>query len=704
MNSNFSKHFAKVSLVVLLLASYCTRTNDDNSSPSSGLPTAQSQLCQNGWCWQNPLPQGHGLLGIWDSSPNDVFAVGMGGTILHSNGTTWQEMNSNSKVAVTAVWGKGPSDVFAWDADCNVLHYDGNAQNNWERLVGISQCFIGIKQIKDTVFAWAGAANKPAGEASSIATSLFFYDGKSWQAVPFSESDLPADLLTNSSAYLLKGIWGTSASDLFVALQIDNGRVGDAGGVVMHYDGKKWQISLSRRNELVYSIAGTTSSDIFVSERSGLVDHFDGTNWSQIALKDVENNQISNLYKMWDIAGAGVFAIGVDAKMQWHIYHYNGAAWQASGMIKENLLEYGENRQIWGLSSNDIWYLGVSGQISHYDGKSWSDFPQSILPDNHFYSYPAMNALWGLSTNDVFVVGYGTTNAIHHYDGISWQPMIIDGESKSFNAIWGTDRNNVWAVGGALEMTNGRPLSCIVYRYNGFTWVPQSLVGLNLAADGIYSLQAIWGSGANDVYMVGRSADDSKGVILHYDGKNWTKTLSTLHLNSIWGNGPNDVYAVPYSRVGSEQGTFMHYDGKSWSYVSAGPSMVYHTAMWGSSSKDIYLLGIVNNSDTKSTLFHFDGQNWIIQDTLPKESVVFSSLIGLSANNIYLLGEAINRGYPNFAVLIHYDGKSWKEIPLLPAVIDILQVRGNDIWGNADGVFALGWNNQIIYHSLITVE
>ncbi|MBI1387150.1 MAG: hypothetical protein GC154_01710 [bacterium] len=35
------------------------------------------------WQWQNPLPQGNTLWGVWGSSGNDVFAVGQEGAILH---------------------------------------------------------------------------------------------------------------------------------------------------------------------------------------------------------------------------------------------------------------------------------------------------------------------------------------------------------------------------------------------------------------------------------------------------------------------------------------------------------------------------------------------------------------------------------------------------------------------------------------------
>jgi hypothetical protein len=40
------------------------------------------------WEWQNPLPTGNSLEDVWGSSGSDVFAVGVGGTILHYGGET----------------------------------------------------------------------------------------------------------------------------------------------------------------------------------------------------------------------------------------------------------------------------------------------------------------------------------------------------------------------------------------------------------------------------------------------------------------------------------------------------------------------------------------------------------------------------------------------------------------------------------------
>ena len=52
------------------------------------------------------------------------------------------------------------------------------------------------------------------------------------------------------------------------------------------------------------------------------------------------------------------------------------------------------------------------------------------------------------------------------------------------------------------------------------------------------------------------------GLILHFDGNTWKPMTSgvTQRLEAIWGSGPNDIYTVG-SGTG---GTILHYDGVAW--------------------------------------------------------------------------------------------------------------------------------------------
>jgi hypothetical protein len=75
--------------------------NDDNDNDDND---DVSPVCSaDGWCWQNPLPQGNPLHSIWGASAADVFAVGEAGTILRYDGASWSAMPSGTAARLMGV-------------------------------------------------------------------------------------------------------------------------------------------------------------------------------------------------------------------------------------------------------------------------------------------------------------------------------------------------------------------------------------------------------------------------------------------------------------------------------------------------------------------------------------------------------------------------------------------------------------------------
>jgi|GEM_PF-3980547 len=71
--------------------------------------------------------------------------------------------------------------------------------------------------------------------------------------------------------------------------------------------------------------------------------------------------------------------------------------------IKEDLWE------IWGSSASDVFAIGDSGTLLHYDGQSWNSV--DIGTTN------GLGGIWGSSASDIFAVGLSGT--VLHYDGQS---------------------------------------------------------------------------------------------------------------------------------------------------------------------------------------------------------------------------------------------------------------------------------------------
>ncbi len=61
------------------------------------------------------------LLGVWGTSPSDVYAVGAG-PILHFNGTSWQPQGSYGWPTFRAVWGSSAGDVYAVGEKGAIVH------------------------------------------------------------------------------------------------------------------------------------------------------------------------------------------------------------------------------------------------------------------------------------------------------------------------------------------------------------------------------------------------------------------------------------------------------------------------------------------------------------------------------------------------------------------------------------------------------
>ncbi len=89
--------------------------------------TTAAECSADGWCWSNPLPQGNSLAAVWGSGPSDVWAVGIGGTILRWNGSAWAGVSSGTTQDLYGVWGSGPSDVWAVGWDSTIVRWNGRA-------------------------------------------------------------------------------------------------------------------------------------------------------------------------------------------------------------------------------------------------------------------------------------------------------------------------------------------------------------------------------------------------------------------------------------------------------------------------------------------------------------------------------------------------------------------------------------------------
>lgn len=86
----------------------------------------------NDWTEGDNLPTSSLIRGIWGLGPDDIFAVGVGGTILHFDGVEWNEYNNlglDQWNSYTDIWGTSHSNLYvvgdSSTTSSPLMHYDG---------------------------------------------------------------------------------------------------------------------------------------------------------------------------------------------------------------------------------------------------------------------------------------------------------------------------------------------------------------------------------------------------------------------------------------------------------------------------------------------------------------------------------------------------------------------------------------------------
>ena len=196
------------------------------------------------------------------------------------------------------------------------------------------------------------------------------------------------------------------------------------------------------------------------------------------------------------------------------------------------------------LSDHDRWIVGGTpdrGEILHYDG---SDF-EAVDPG---VDVELLNWIHGFESGEFIIVGNG--GAALRGDGRTWTQVRVPTDQDLWG-VWGANPSDVWAVGGSA----GEGSVPTVLRDTGSGF--EAVVLPVLERPDVNAFFKVWGSGADDVYIVGQN-----GAVLHWDGER----LVELHVGvtedliDVWGTGPDRVAVIG----GRRNGAGALWDGTTW--------------------------------------------------------------------------------------------------------------------------------------------
>lgn len=307
-------------------------------------------------------------------------------------------------------------------------------------------------------------------------------------------------------------------------------------------------------------------------------------------------------------------------------------------------------------------------------------------PAFHGDGVARMMALWGSSADHMVAVGcrpIATTasGAVLRDTGSGWS--LAHEVEWCANGVWGSGPNNVFVVGSTLGGGGGARVT----RYDGSGWQEMAL-----PSNADLGLNSVWGSGPASVFAVGND-----GNAVRFDGNRWNKMFSgtLVRLNAVWGTSPSNVWAV------GDQGVIRRYDGSEWQAVS-GPVDARLTGIWGASADTIYAVGY--NSDG-GVLIRFNGESWsVVADALFIRYGT-GSITGTSGSDVYF-GTSASGGRVGGTrpILYHYSGTGAPTVvsdlppigPVISTAVDA-PFLSTGPWGNSEtGIHLLGEEMAIV--------
>lgn len=211
--------------------------------------------------------------------------------------------------------------------------------------------------------------------------------------------------------------------------------------------------------------------------------------------------------------------------------------------------------------------------------------------------------------------------------------------------------------------------------------------------------------GAKNVWAVGyyhnNSPDSIRGLIEHWNGTQWkvvthpNPSATSNFLYNVAALSGSNVWAVGrYTDSHSNQLTLVeHWNGTTWAVVpSPNPSASFNTlsGITAISANNIWAVGfsVATNGFRNTLVEHWNGAKWSVaaSPNLPGRSSVLNSIAAVSANDIWVVGDAPDANNNYVTLSEHWNGSAWKIVPspnpspTFSHLYGVTALASNNIW------------------------
>lgn len=234
------------------------------------------------------------------------------------------------------------------------------------------------------------------------------------------------------------------------------------------------------------------------------------------------------------------------------------------------------------------------------------------------------------------------------------------------------DGSNTVTPGGSPQ--KGSP---VTLSGGGWTQVPSPSIGNfdnTLDAVSAASAKDVWAAGC---YYAPSNTNVLQAMAEQFDGSSWTEYplpnvgpnencllgVSALQSGAVWAVGY-------YVNAEYQQETLIqHYDGRSWSVIPSPSPGARQNILYGVaaiSDNDVWAVGADQDADGlwHTLTEHWDGSSWSVVPAIDAgvSGNQFYALDAVSSNSVYATGQQAGSGFPNLALVEHWDGSKWSVV------------------------------------------
>jgi hypothetical protein len=326
---------------------------------------------------------------------------------------------------------------------------------------------------------------------------------------------------------------------------------------------------------------------------------------------------------------------------------------------------------------DDIWAVGYTGNSTdrtksltvHYDGHRWSRVPVPDIGQLVGVAAISPDYAWAIAANDDLA-------RVLHWNGIRWTVQhLLRLNNLQPTAIAASGPDNVWIVGWHAGVR--LPADSIGDHTLALHWTGRGgwhLVPSPNPSRRYDEYNAVVTQSPTDAWAVGNST--GRCVTSHWDGQSWRTVAlasqiraSCQLLAGIGYGGPGDLWAVGAGDgPGCGGPLYVRWDGQQWLRVKAmhGAETPTPAAVSGTTPGDMWSDGSASCSG--SVISHLRQGRWqTVPFSVPGIHRFQMRLVDVATfapSNAWAIGvaqtETPQDTARNEAVLLHWNGKSWK--------------------------------------------